>query len=105
LEQENAQLKLANANKDGDLQLKAADLQLKAQIAMKPEALEAPADHSLEWAKLEIARFEAETKRMALGITAEQASAQFALDQATAQHDAMMAEAAHEAAQQQPEAE
>jgi hypothetical protein len=70
--------------------------------------VEAPADDSLEWAKLEIARYEAETARMALGYNADQAAQQFALDQAQAAHDAMMAEAAHELRGEQmaqPEAE
>jgi hypothetical protein len=84
--QENAQLKLANANKAGELQLRAAELQSRA-----PEPTESP----LDWAKLDVSRYDAETKRMALGFDAEQAAAQFALDQAQAQHDAMMAEAAH----------
>ena len=105
LQQENAQLKLANANKQGEMQLKAMELEAKHG---QPEAVEAPEDNTLEWAKLEIARYQAETARMALGYNADQAMQQFALDQAQAQHDAMMAEAAHEqreAQMQQPEAE
>lgn len=96
LAQENAQLKLANANKQGEMQLRAAELQSKHAIATQPDAIQEPDGNSLEWAKVEIARYEAETARMALGYNAEQAAAQFALDQAQAQHDAMMAEAAHE---------
>jgi hypothetical protein len=52
-------------------------LQSKHALGSQPEA---PEDNSLEWAKLEIARYQAETARMALGYNAEQAAAQFALD-------------------------
>jgi hypothetical protein len=96
LTQENAQLKLANANKEGELHLKAAELESKHAIATQPQAMEQPEDQSLEWAKLEIARYDAETKRMALGFNADQAAAQFALDQAQAGHNAMMDIASHE---------
>lgn len=102
--QENAQLKQANASKEGELQLKAGELQLKHQIASKPEAMVEPDDHSVEWAKLDIERYKAETERMALGYNAQQAAQQFALDNAQAEHDAAMAEATHEmAANQQPD--
>jgi hypothetical protein len=99
LQQENAQLKVANANKQGEHQLKAMEL-------MKPDAQPVPEDNTLEFAKLaldrdklEIERFKAITDRMALGIEAQQAEAQFQLDAAVAQHDADMAVAAHEAEQ------
>lgn len=105
VEQENQQLRLANANKQGEQQLKAAELQSRYAIAMQPEAQPEQKDDALEWAKLEIARYEAETKRMALGFDAEQAQAQFALDHAQAQHDAMMAEAAHAQRESQQGAE
>jgi hypothetical protein len=104
-EQENQQLKLANANKQGEQQLKAAELESKHAIAMQPEAQPEQKDDSLEWAKLEIARYEAETKRMALGFNADQAQAQFALDHAQATHGAMMAEAAHAQRENQQGAE
>lgn len=93
LSQENSQLNLANANKQGDLQLRAAELQSKHALGSQPEA---PDDNSLEWEKLRIAAFDAETRRMALGYNADQAAAQFALDHATAQHDADMDIAAHQ---------
>jgi hypothetical protein len=94
--QENQQLKVANANKQGEQQLKAMELQSKHAIATQPDAVEPPEDKTLEWAKLEVARYEAETARMALGFSAEQAAAQFQLDQMTAQHDAAMDVAAHQ---------
>lgn len=100
LGQENQQLKQQLSDKSSEHELKAAEVQIKAHQAMKPEQPE-PEDNSIEWAKLEIQRYEAETKRMALGLDAATASAQFELDHAQAQHDAMMAEAAHEASQQE----
>lgn len=100
LQQENMQLKQQVLDKSGELQIKAADVQMKHQQAMKPEA---PADNSLEWAKLEVTRFDSITKRMALGISAAQAEADFALEQAQAAHDAGMdiASLAHEAQMKQ----
>lgn len=105
LQQENMQLKQANADKHAEHELKAADLQIKAQTAMKPEAAQPPEDQSLAWAELDVKRYEAETKRMALGINADQAAAQFALDQMQAAHAAQMAEAAHALNAQEPAGE
>lgn len=99
LAQENQQLKQQLSDKTAEHELKSAEVQIKAHTAMKTEAPEQPEDNSIEWAKLEIQRYDAETKRMALGFNAAQANAQFELDSATAQHSAQMAEAAHEASQ------
>jgi hypothetical protein len=95
LGQENAQLKLANANKQGELQIRAMEVQSKHAIESQPEA--AP-DNSLEWAKVRVSEFDAVTKRMALGINAEEAEREFVLQHAIAAHDASMDIAAHQQA-------
>lgn len=64
IKEENAHLKLANANKQ-------AEYELKAHEAMKPDAQVAPEDNSPEWAKLEIERYKAITDRMAMLATAQ----------------------------------
>jgi hypothetical protein len=113
---ENQQLKLANANKQGEHELKALELQSKHVIATQPQQ---PDDNSAEWEKLAIMRFDAITRRMALGLQVSDAEQQFALDWFTAHHDAsmdhhgaLMDVAAHQqrddqfmAQQQAPEAE
>ena len=99
--QENAQLKVANANKEREHQLKAMEIQSKHAIATQPEATEPPADNSIEWAKVRIAEFDAVTKRMALGVNADEAEREFMLSHAIAQHDAAMDIAAHEQADNQ----
>jgi hypothetical protein len=99
LQAENAQLQQANADKTAENQLKAMDIQLKHQ----PEMPEQPEDQSLAWAELEVKRFDAITKRMALGVKEAEADRQFQLDAAVAGHNAQMAEVA--AAQPQPNQE
>lgn len=89
---ENQQLRLANANKAGELQLRSKEIDSRTMVAMRPQEAQ---DDSTEWAKLDIQRFDAITKRMALGLQVDEAERQFMLDHAIAQHNAMMAEAAH----------
>jgi hypothetical protein len=103
LQAENMQLKQANADKQAENQLKAADLQIKAQVAMKPEAMEPPEDQSLAWAELEVKRFDAVTKRMALGVKEAEAERQFGLDAMVASHGMEMAE--HAALNPEPKGE
>ena len=87
LTQQNQQLRLANANKQGDQQLKAMQLQADHAEAMRPDG-----SNMEGMAKLDIDRFDAITRRMALGIQATEAERQFMLDHAIAVHGMMMAE-------------
>lgn len=87
-----AQLKQAQAQK-----VQAETAQITAQIQQGP----APEDKSVEWAKVDVARFDAITKRMALGFEVTDAERQFALDFALAHHGARMDIAQHEAGQMQ----
>jgi len=98
LQQENAQLKLANANKQGEQQLKALEIEASHAQAMKPEAMQPPEDQSLAWAELEVKRFDAITKRMAVGVKEQEAERQFALDAVAAQHGQSMDYAQHDLA-------
>lgn len=103
--QENQQLKAEKAAKEGELAVKNRAVDVQAAKVVRESQPQAPQDNSTDWAKLDIARFDSITKRMALGVQVDEAERQFMLDHAIAQHNAMMAEAGHMAAQQQPEAQ
>jgi hypothetical protein len=81
------QLKQAQAQK-----VQAETAKTVKELQQTPEA----SDPTLDWAKLEIQRYDSITKRMALGVDVSNAERQFVLDHAIALHDAHMQVAQHE---------
>lgn len=103
LQQENAQIKADNQAVKGDAMLAkiaAAQKALASDLKAANSGPKAPEDNSIDWAKVDVMRFDSITKRMTLGFDVSEADRQFALSHMQALHGASMDYASHELAQQ-----